>query len=229
MKFSDILLPVSLIILVAVAGCTGSSAPVPATTPPPSPIPTIIPATPAPDPYPHTLSLGQEFPFGSANVASEGTVYRYWMNDTYQWLDNMDNHYYTKTPTEGNKYLFIFVRMANNGTTRVWYPPASSIAIDYNGVTYLPDPDHFIPDTASDPKTKPIKIREVEYFSKLNGDEYVEDFGFSDGSATTFLYPGTSNALDGYIIYTVPVSLTPNVTYVKIPFNGQDLGIWKLA
>jgi hypothetical protein len=228
MKSPEILFSVSVIILIAVAGCTGPSASVPATTPPPVTLPATSP-TPTPDPYPQALSLGQEFPFGSADVASEGTVYRYWINDTYQWLDNMDNHYYTSIPTPGYKYLFIFVRMANNGTARVWYPPAANIVVYYNGTTYGPDPDHFIPDTGTNPELKPIKIQEIMDYRKLNGDEYVEDFGLSSGSETTYLYPGASNALDGYIIYKVPGALTPEATFVEIPFNGQDTGIWKLA
>ena len=38
-----------------------------------------------------------------------------------------------------------------------------------------------------------------------------------------------SNAVDGYIIYEVPQSLTPEKTYVGIPFNTQDQGVWKLG
>ena len=162
-------------------------------------------------------------------MASEGTVYRYWINDTYQWHNDLDNHYYTEKPQPGHKYLFVFVHMTNIGDTRVWYPPSRTITVHFEGNTYTPDTTHFLPDKAEDDKEKPLEIREIQYFQKQNGDEYVEDFGYSHGTTADFLYPGESNSLDGYIIYVVPSSLTPEKTYVAIPFNGQDTGVWKLA
>ena len=228
------------VIVIATAGCTGTNSPAGTTTLPSSAIvpvsvePTataqLTPA-PAPDPYPHALALGQKFPFGTGKVASEGTVYRYWINDTYQWLNNMDNHYYTAPdqPKPGYKYLFVFVQMTNNGETRVWFPPSSNIAVHYHGTTCLPDPSHYLPNKGEGEKETPVLIKEVQYFRKLNGDEYAEDFGFSHGTRPDFLYPGTSNSMDGYIIYVVPASLTPEQTYVEIPFNGQETGVWRLA
>jgi hypothetical protein len=225
-----------LVLFIAIAGCTTNSPAInttlAATTVPVPAVPTItVLPTPTPDPFPQTLSLKQEFPFGNSSVASKGTVYRYWMNETYHWLNNQDNHYYTAPdqPTPGYKYLFIFVRMENIGITRVWYPPATDIAVHYNGNTYHPDPSHYLPDKATNEKDEPILIQEVQYFQKQDGSEYVEDFGYSHGTNPDFLYPGASNALDGYIIYEVPDALSVNATYVDIPFNGQDLGVWKLA
>jgi hypothetical protein len=234
------ILGVALVLLTATAGCTGTNSPVvktilPSTiTVPVSVVPTTtaqLTLTSTPDPFPHALTLKQVFPFGNGSVASEGTVYRYWINETYHWLDNLDNHYYTapEQPMPGYKYLFIFVRMENIGTTRVWYPPATIIAVHYNGNTYWPDSSHYLPDKATDEKDTPVLIQEVQYFQKLDGSEYVEDFGYSHGTHPDFLYPGASNALDGYIIYIVPDSLSANDTYVDIPFNDQDRGIWKLA
>jgi hypothetical protein len=54
-------------------------------------------------------------------------------------------------------------------------------------------------------------------------------FGFSHGTELGYLYPGMSNAVDGYIIYEVPQSLTPEKTYVEIPFNTKDHAVWKLG
>ena len=235
-----VILGMIVVLLIATAGCTGTNSPAPPTTLPPAttvPSPavqttTAPPApTPAPDPYPQALSLGQSFPFGNGSVASKATVYRYWMNETYHWLDNFDRHYYTSPdpPEPGYKYLFIFVRMENTGTTRVWYPPGENIAVHFDGKTYLPDPAHHLPDKATDEKDAPILIREVQFFQKQDHSEYVEDFGYSHGTNPDFLYPGASNALDGYIIYQVPDSLTADTAYVDIPFNGQDRGVWKLA
>jgi hypothetical protein len=211
----------------------GMTTPVPTTVPTPvqtpTPIATTIAPTPTPDPFPNALASGQKMPFGSGKVASEGMVYRYWINDTYQWHSDIDNKYYTQTPAPGNKYLFVFVQMVNNGDTRVWLPPASSVVVNYDGRTYMQDQNHFKPDKSQNKKATAIEVQEVQYFHTHNGDEYVQDFGFSHGDELGYIYPGKSNAVDGYIIYEVPQSLTPDKTYVSISFNGQDSGVWKLA
>ncbi|RPI40547.1 MAG: zinc ribbon domain-containing protein [Methanoregulaceae archaeon] len=181
------------------------------------------------DPFPDALRLQERLHFGTGTVAGEATVYKYWINDTYQWHNDMDNHYYVQKPEAGNKYLFVFVHMQNNGDTRVWFPPAGSMIVYYNGAAYHQDQSHFKPDKSEDFRETPVEVKEVQYFPKLNGDEYAEDFGFSHGTELAYLYPGGSNAVDGYIIYEVPQSLTPEKTYVGIPFNTQDQGVWKLG
>ncbi|WP_321507039.1 hypothetical protein [uncultured Methanoregula sp.] len=141
----------------------------------------------------------------------------------------MDNKYYIQLPKEGKKYLFIFVNVYNNGTTRVWPPTSDTIRVYYDGTWYSPDTVHFLPNKAYDRRETPIEVKEIQYYPKLFGSEYVEDYGYSHGSQTAFLYPGKSNAIDGYIIYEVPVSLTPDKTYVRIAFNGKDTAVWKLG
>jgi|WetSurMetagenome_2_1015567.scaffolds.fasta_scaffold58533_2 hypothetical protein len=234
-------IPVAAIIcLVLVTGCTGTgilsgntTTPPDEGTPPVTAIATVMPATIATlsDPYPQARGLGENFSFGTGKVASVGTVYRYWINDTYHWHNDMDNHYYTEPdrPQPGYKYLFVFVQMINTGDTRVWYPPSANIVVHYNGVTYTRDENHFIPDKARSEDETPVEIEEIQYFGKRTGEEYVEDFGYSRGTTSYFLYPGTSNSLDGYIVYRVPASLSPEKTVVEIPFNGQDTGFWRLA
>jgi hypothetical protein len=224
----------AIIVLVLVAGCTGTGifSEKPTATPSATTVvTTIVPPTTSapPDPFPSALALGEKFSFGTGKVASTGTVYRYWINDTYQWHNDLDNHYYTERAAAAKKFLFVFVQMNNTGDTRVWYPPSTNIVVYYDGVAYTRDETHFIPDKAYHPDDKPIEIGEIQYFEKLNGDEYVEDFGYSRGTMSDFLYPGTSNSLDGYIIYQVPASLAPEKTYVAIPFNSEDNGVWKLA
>jgi hypothetical protein len=179
--------------------------------------------------FPNALRLKERFPFGTGNVASEATVYKYWINDTYQWHNDMDNHYYIQTPKTGNQYLFVFVHLQNNGDTRVWFPPAGNVVVYNDDTTYYQDRNHFKPDKAEDAKETPVEVNEVQYIQKLNGEEYVEDFGFSHGTELAYLYPGKSNAIDGYIIYEVPQSLIPEETYVGIPFNTHDSGVWKLG
>jgi hypothetical protein len=209
----------------------------PVTTQTAIPVTASLPTVPAtttapaqkPDPFPAALKLKDKIPFGTGSVASEATVYRYWINDTYEWHNDKDNHYYVEKAGAGNKFLFVFVHLQNNGDTRVWFPPAGNIVVFYNGARYTEDRDHYKPDKVADEEATPVEVKEVQYFQKLNGDEYAEDFGFSHGTELAYLYPGASNAVDGYIIYEVPGSLVPEETYVAIPFNGQDQGVWKLG
>lgn len=193
-----------------------------------SPVATTVP-TQKPDPFPDALILKERFNFGSGNIASEATVYRFWINDTYEWHNDMDNRYYVEKPRAGNKFLFVFVHLQNNGDYRVWFPPAGNIIVSHNGASYTEDQSHYKPNKASDEDATPIEVKEVMYFQKLNGDEYAEDFGFSHGTELAYLYPGSSNAVDGYIVYQVPKSLVPEETYVLISFNAQDQGVWKLG
>ena len=190
---------------------------------PPSSATTSVP-TQKPDPFPDALRLKERFTFGSGNVASEATVYKYWINDTYEWHNDKDNRYYVEKPGTGNKFLFVFVHLQNNGNTRVWFPPAGNVIVYNNGATYTEDQSHYKPDKAADEEAVPVEVKEIQYFPKLNGDEYAEDFGFSHGTELAYLYPGASNAVDGYIIYEVPQSLSPEETYVAISFNAQDRG-----
>ncbi|MEI7856247.1 MAG: zinc ribbon domain-containing protein [Methanomicrobiales archaeon] len=190
--------------------------------------PTAAP-TPTPDPFPNALLVKDGFPFGSGKVASEATIYRVWMNDSYEWHNDFDNKFYVEKAKSGYKFLFVFLNVYNTGDTRVWAPTAGNVKVYYDGVAYSSDPNHFIPDKSSDRKATAIEVKEVQYFSKLFGSEYVEDYGYSHGTQYAYLYPGKSNAIDGYLIYQVPKSLTPDKTYAQVEFNGNEVGVWKLG
>ncbi|MCJ7742902.1 MAG: hypothetical protein MUO95_09515, partial [Methanoregula sp.] len=62
---------------------------------------------------------------------------------------------------------------------------------------------------------------------KLFGTEYVEDFGYSHGAQLAYLYPGKSTAIDGYLVFEVPVSHTPEKAYAEI--IQRTVGVWKLV
>jgi hypothetical protein len=162
-------------------------------------------------------------------IASEGTVYRVWINESYHWHNDMDNKYYLQEPEPGNKYLFVFINVFNKGDMNIWPPTSGEVVVHYNGQVYSPDPTHYLPDKSSNRKATAIEIQEIQYFSKLFGSEYVEDFGYSNGTELSYLYPGKSNAIDGYLIFEVPASLTPEKAYAEIEFNGYQVGVWKLG
>jgi len=111
----------------------------------------------------------------------------------------------------------------------IWPPSSGEFVVHYNGQDDSPDPTYYLPDKSSNRKATAIEVQEIQYFSKLFGSEYVEDFGYSHGTKLSYLYPGKSNAIDGYLIFEVPASLTPKKAYAEIEFNGYHVGVWKLG
>lgn len=210
--------------VVSPAGTLSSATTIPVTFVATTPVP-----TPTPDPFPNALHLKEGLQFGEGTSESEGTVYRIWMNGTYSWHNDMDNKYYVQKPGSGNKYLFVFVNVFNKGETRIWPPATGNIRVYFDKKYYSMDPTHYLPDKSSDRKATAIEVKEVQYFQKNFGTEYVEDFGYSHGSQLAYLYPGKSNAIDGYLVYEVPASLTLEKAYVEIVFNGKNTGVWKLG
>jgi hypothetical protein len=91
------------------------------------------------------------------------------------------------------------------------------------------DESHYIPDKTGNLEATPIEVGEFVNMYDLFNTERVEDYGLSHGTMSDFVYPGESNAIDGYLIYEVPQSLTPDKTFVDISFNSQDRAVWKLA
>jgi len=239
MRYANILLIACILILVAFAGCTIKYQPAvpPTTVPTPSapviittPVPTTIVPTPTPNPFPDAFSLKTWLPFETGTKrASEATVYRVWINNSYRWYNPNDNQYETKVAPEGKKYLIVFATMVNRGSERVLLPSPNNIYVWYNSASISPDRNHALPTKISDSPPKVIRIGEIEFSKKLFGTEYVEDFGYSYGQKIGYLNPGVSNAVDGYIVYEVPASLTPDQAYVGIVLPGTDKAVWKLG
>jgi hypothetical protein len=241
MKSLEVLLVVGLILLVAVAGCVGPSAPAPSTTSPPTTyvvittlptteLPTTAAPTPTPEPFPNALPLKAVALFGNGTKwTTDVTVYRVWINDTYQMWSPNDNRYYTQVAPAGKKYLIAFIDLANRGTDRAPLPPQANLNILYNTDTISPDPTHILPNQKVDSPPQIVRIGEIEFTKKLYASEYVEDFGYSHGQKLGYITPGESNAVDGYVVYEVPGTLTTETSYLRILLPGTDPAIWKLG
>lgn len=246
MNKTALLALILIALMVSGSGCLGfglkspsatqAATPPPATTPVTTvpavttPVTTAVPTT-VPEPYPNALRLKEIFNYSSGKTASEGTVYRYWLNDTYQLYDPDETRYITQHPSPGNRYLIIFVNAINRGTVRILPPRASTFMVHYGTKTMYMDRAHKLPMTTQnvDSPPKVYRIGEVEFQHKFVGSEYVEDFGYSHGMQQAYLTPGESNAIDGYVVFEVPADLVPERTYVEIPFTNTDVGVWKLA
>lgn len=216
-----------------IPGATGT--PVPSLTPvvttavPVTVATTVAAPTPTPDPFPDAYRVKELFNFNEGKYASRATVYRYWMNATYQWHNDIDNRYYIEKPKQGFKYLFVFVNIENIGSDGYPYPKSSMIRVHNDGDVYYVDPSHHLPDKSTDRKAIPVEIKEVETQSDYFNLERVEDYGYSHATTQDFIYPGQGNAVDGYLIYLVPASLKPEDTYVEIQFDSNDRAAWKLG
>jgi len=232
-------LPVSVLVLGAVialllaAGCM--TAP-PANTGTVSPTATVVPvttiSTPSPTQtvmFPDALALKETFVINVGDTAVEATVYRYWLNDTYRWHNTLDNKDYTQSPSKGYRYLIIFVNIVNTGNNKIWPPSTDAVHLWYAGNEYALDPEHYLPGNVRDETNRAVTIDEIQYYHQLHSADLVSDYGYSHGQKLGAIYPGESNALDGYLIYVVPASLTPDQAYVQIVFNGKDTGVWNLA
>ena len=241
MKSLDVLLVVGLIILIAIAGCAGPSAPAPSTTPPPKTTmvittlpPTMIPTTtlptPTPEPFPNALPLKAVALFGNGTKwPTDITVYRVWINDTYQRWNPDENRYYTQVAPAGKKYLIVFIDMVDRGTDHIQLPPRATMNILYHTDIIPPDPTHILPNQKADSPPQIVRIGEIEFTKKMYASEYVEDFGYSHGQKLGYITPGESNAVDGYIVYEVPATLTASTSYFRIVLPGTDPAIWKLG
>lgn len=189
----------------------------------PEPTPTI-------NPYASTaLALRTMFSYNEGGTASRASVYRTWMNSTYQWHNDNDNRYYTQRPDAGNKYLFVYVVIINDGSEAYPYPKSRNVYVHYNGNIFSPDTSHYLPKKSGDRDAQPVEILEVMQQHDYFNAEYVEDYGYSHGTMSDFITPGQSNAIDGYIIYEVPESLTLDATYVEIVFDSRNSAVWRLA
>jgi hypothetical protein len=181
-------------------------------------------------PSPVILNFKEDYPFGNGTRwNSVATVYRFWINDSYSWFSPDDNRYYHKITPAGKKYLFVFISMVDMGKDRAPLPQQNNIYLLYDDKILSPDPSHILPTKNPDSSPKVVRIEEVEWSKKRFDTEYVEDFGYSHGQRLGYINPGVSNAVDGYIIYEVPASLTPENAYLAIVMPQSDIAIWKLG
>jgi hypothetical protein len=242
MKIAPILTIAMVILFVVAMGCVKSTSPptapttMPVTPSPPltTPLVTVqvtIVEPPQPAPTLNALPLRGISVYGNqTSWATEATVYRVWINDTYQVFDPRETRYVTQAAPEGTKYLVLFVSMVNTGIARAPIVSSDLIYILYDNAVYSRDPAHSLPTKMEDTPANIIRIGEIEFSHKLHGNsEYTEDFGYSHGQKLGFIDPGMSNAVDGYIVYKVPVSLTPDQAYARIMFPGFNESIWKLG
>jgi len=221
-----------LVLALLVSGCTSSTSSqgqTPASVPPPgvvaqSPTPT---AASAAAPFPNALALNEYAHFGTGNEQGKATVYRYEVKSNYNWTSpswsspsdqaaasgpsGVEYGYNMAKPGEGNTFLFIFVSVLNTGQHAVYAPSAQQFVVFSDGKTY---------NYTSVPSSDVI-------IDQVPGSQYVDQIG--PGGTVGYILPGESNKADGYLIYEIPSSFSPDTTYVVSNLDYQTQAVWNLG
>jgi len=191
-------------IILVCSGCTTSPQGLPGTSTPTTvmttfPVPTSVPIPAAP--YPDALTAGQYATFGSGNKQGNATVFRYEIRPEYTWTAPSFNSpreqaassqpneivrgYNMEKADEGDTFLFIYIRVINNGNTAMYAPSASQFVVISDGKVFNYTPVHG-PDVIID---------------KVSGTQY--DYQIGRGGEVGYVQPGESNRAEGYLIYKV--------------------------
>jgi len=179
---------------------------------------------------PNALPLNVYATYGSGDEQGEATVYRYEVRPNYNWTSpsgnsanevaeavgssgatGPENGYYTARPEDGDIFLFVYVRVRNTGSGEVYVPSAKQFVVFSNGNTYNYTSTH-----SSD-----------VVINSISGTQY--DYQFGPGGTSGYVQPGESNAIDGYLIYDIPASFSPNSTYVVSSLEYQSQAAWVLG
>jgi len=204
-----------LLIAILAAGC-GEKVPrqVPetpsVTTIPTPPVTTETPrVTAVPEAFPGALSLGTPYRYGREDIAMEVTVYKVKVMEEYDWWSPKWGRYWNTTPKRGNTFLFALVRFIDRGTARALLPAPHTLVLRSDGNSYVETTDR-----DNSLWIKGIDVKQYEY--------YFED-------TAGWIDPGESNKVEGFMIYEVPLSVTPQNSYIDVIFSGKAAAVWKLG
>ena len=216
-----------LFLVLLLSGCTSTSPPVQPTTSVPTTTVVVLSPTPTAEPYPTALALKQYATFGSADMIGQATIYGFEIKANYNWTSpswnsprqqgatspplDIQQGYNMEKPQEGKTFLFIYVRVMNPGKNAVYAPSAKQFVVNSNGMLYnylsVHDSDVII--------------------DKVPGTQY--DYQIGRGGTVGYIQPGDSNKAEGYLIYEIPATFSPETTYVVSNLDYQNQAVWKLG
>ena len=178
LKFAFIILVLGVVAAVFFVGCVEKPQSVPTATPTPS--------------QKTELSLGDS---GIVNDISFAVV-EYEFADSFLEVVNQ-----TKSPKEGAKFLWLYVKATNIGEVAQYIPDQSSVSILYKGI-------------------------EITYYTNRGFEEremYTYAFRLGFGK----IYPGVSE--EGWIIYEVPKGIDISQAKICVEFEKGKSMTWSLA
>lgn len=218
------IIPLLVALLVVAAGIPGCGEKVPSQipgetvtaapfTPPPetSVLTETTPPTPSatPEPFPGALSVGTPYRYGREDIAMEVTIYRARVMDEYDWWSPDWGKYWNTTPKKGYHFLFAFVRLINRGTDRALLPAPHQFVLKSGGNSYIETTER-----NNSLWIRGINVRQYEY-------SFVDTEGW--------IIPSEGNKVEGFILYEVPRSVTPENSYLQIAFSGKASAVWRLG
>ncbi|MFA4848826.1 MAG: hypothetical protein WC626_03785 [Methanoregula sp.] len=212
------------------SGCTSSSPAVQTPTAVPTAVPTTaavkLAPTQAANPFPNALALNEYATFGDEKQNGKATVYMYGVKPTYSWTDpswnspremldasqplELQRGYNLEKPQEGHTFLFIYIRVKNTGQNTIFAPSAKQFVVYTNGQTYSYSSVHgsdVIIDTVSDSQYRYQR-------GQRDPVEYIQPY---------------DSPLEGYLIYDIPASFSPDTTYVVSNLDYKNSAVWKLG
>ncbi|MCX6696701.1 MAG: DUF4352 domain-containing protein [Methanoregula sp.] len=215
-----------LFLVLLFAGCISTAPQVQTQTSVPTVVVTLSP-TPTAVPFTKYLALNDYFSFGNDREQGVATVYRYDVKPNYNWTSpswnspreqaaaspplELQRGYNTEKPQEGNTFLFIYVSVQNTGNRAVNAPSAKQFIVSSDGKAYNYSSVH-----SSDVLIDTVTDKQYDY-------------QIGRGGTVGYIQPGESNKADGYLIYEIPASFSPNTTYVMCNLDYQNQAAWKLG
>jgi hypothetical protein len=172
---------------------------------------------------------------GEKDMVVLTTIYGYRFEPNYQEHSSSwgTNAWFTHVPSDGMKYLFVYVCMYMDGTTIERDPRMYAMGSDH--FTVQVGNQFYYPLKESDPK-EPIK--ELEYVWDIDHVHTIKPYAYGDLTNTvsgskiyesTWLRMGRSNKMDGWLLYEVPANTRPEDISVLGRFdNLGGYAFWSL-
>ena len=216
-----------LVLLLLSCGCIrDQNAPVAATTPAPL-IPVTASPSPTAHPYPDAKPLNAPAAFGTKDMTGTATVTKILQKQDYNWTSpswrsprqqaayapplEVQQGFNTEKPADGSRFLFVFFRVQNTGTSAIFAPSPQQIVVAGGGKTY---------------SYRPVSDAGV-IIDGVSGTQY--DYRIGPGGTGGYVQPGASNAAEGYLIYEVPAGMVPEKTFVVANLDYQTRAEWVLG
>jgi hypothetical protein len=184
-------------------------------------------STPAINPYPDARPLNVPVAFGTGDMTGTATVTKYYIKPSYNWTSpswrsahgqanyapafDIQTGYNTEMPAAGNMFVIVYFRIESTGTTPINAPSPRQIIVSVDGSTY---------------SYHPVSDSDV-IIDGISGTQY--DYQLGKGGTGGIVRPGAGNAADGYLIYEIPGSATPDKIYVVANPDYQTQAAWVLG
>lgn len=219
-----------LFLVLLFSGCTSTSPAVQTPTAVPTAVPTTavvkLSPTQAAVQFPNALALNEYATYGDETQNGKATVYKYSVKPTYSWTDpswnspremleasqplELQRGYNLEKPQEGHTFLFIYIRVNNTGQKTIFAPSNKQFVVYTNGQTYNYTSVH-----GSDVIIDTVLESQYRYQRGLRDPiEYIQP---------------DDSPLEGYLIYDIPASFSPDTTYVLSNLDYKNSAVWKLG